>query len=248
MAFLIEPPHTRLMCLRSTRTATGRDGRAANHWNRSTCDLPVSHSVTFSEYRVSGVSEFGAAVDEIFSRAGAIARWYTPFDRGELTMSARAMYAPLTGTPDAIRAHRCVQNHRRWWSATDSERKAIGAPGSRDRGTCGSRAGSFSCLRWRDSHSCLRWRGQALNAHRDYSLLVPAGFQLVEHGWEPSIPLLRVRQWRTPPSWRCTSGCCTNLPARCHLRNLCGRMRFAFRLRRGQVRGHERAGDGRLVG
>ena len=54
---------------------------------------------TFSTYRVSGTSTFGAKVDETFSRTGDRGEWKTTADHGSRTVSGTAEYAPLAGTP-----------------------------------------------------------------------------------------------------------------------------------------------------
>ncbi len=63
---------------------------------------------TYRDYRVTGVSTFGAKVDETFRMEGGRAHWTSTSDTGEMAAAGTAMYSPLGGTPDtfsvAIRA------------------------------------------------------------------------------------------------------------------------------------------------
>ena len=59
---------------------------------------------TFSRYRVTGTSTFGAKVDETYTRTGDRAEWTTTSDRGSRTVSGSAEYTPLAGTPAASEA------------------------------------------------------------------------------------------------------------------------------------------------
>ena len=57
---------------------------------------------TFSRYAVTGQSEFGAAVDESFSRAGDQLQWRSKSDSGRMTLHGTALYTPLSGSPAAM--------------------------------------------------------------------------------------------------------------------------------------------------
>ena len=57
---------------------------------------------TFSRYAVTGQSEFGAAVDESFSRAGDQLQWRSKSDSGRMTLHGTALYTPLGGSPAAM--------------------------------------------------------------------------------------------------------------------------------------------------
>lgn len=56
---------------------------------------------TFKRYRVTGVSTFGAPVDEMFIRDGDVGRWKSTSDQGEHRFSGTALYTPLGGTPQS---------------------------------------------------------------------------------------------------------------------------------------------------
>jgi len=156
----------------------------------------VAANGTFSEYRVKGIAESGAIVDEVFIRAGEMARWQSPFDGGEVKMPAHAMYAPLAGTPEVLSV-------------------LIAASGARsDRGLPLIPTGKLSVRRVADIEvgagrakrlvqllaleglgfmPTLVWASDE-STPRMFALLVPAGFQLIEQGWESSVPLLRAKQ------------------------------------------------------
>lgn len=59
---------------------------------------------TFSEYHVTGISEYGAPVDERFTRTGSRALWKSASESGEKTVSGTALYVPLNGSfqPDSV--------------------------------------------------------------------------------------------------------------------------------------------------
>lgn len=54
---------------------------------------------TFSSYRVTGSTTFGAPVDESFGRDGNHAWWKSTSDEGKQTVDGTALYSPLGGTP-----------------------------------------------------------------------------------------------------------------------------------------------------
>jgi hypothetical protein len=53
---------------------------------------------TFSDYQVSGSSEMGAQVDEVFERRGDSAQWRSTAENGSATVSGSALYVPLSGS------------------------------------------------------------------------------------------------------------------------------------------------------
>ncbi|MFX5839780.1 hypothetical protein ABTE60_20940, partial [Acinetobacter baumannii] len=48
---------------------------------------------TFVRYAVKGTSTFGAPVDESFVREGAVARWKSTSDQGEMRLDGTARYS-----------------------------------------------------------------------------------------------------------------------------------------------------------
>ena len=54
---------------------------------------------TYSQYKVTGTSTFGAKVDETFSRVGDNAQWKSTSDQGKQSVSGTALYSALGGTP-----------------------------------------------------------------------------------------------------------------------------------------------------
>lgn len=57
---------------------------------------------TYSEYKVTGTSTFGAKVDETFSRQGDKVEWKSTSDQGRQAVSGTAMYSALGGTPQGF--------------------------------------------------------------------------------------------------------------------------------------------------
>jgi hypothetical protein len=56
----------------------------------------------FRSYRQTGVSTFGAKVDERFELSGNEARWSSPAEQGRQALAGPAIYLPADGTPEAI--------------------------------------------------------------------------------------------------------------------------------------------------
>ena len=52
----------------------------------------------YTEYHVTGISEYGAPVDEQFTRSGNRAVWKSTSEHGEKSVSGTALYVPLNGT------------------------------------------------------------------------------------------------------------------------------------------------------
>jgi hypothetical protein len=156
----------------------------------------VAANGTFSEYRVKGSAESGAVVDEVFVRAGEIARWQTPFDRGEVTMPAHAMYAPLAGTPEVLSVLIAASR-----ASGDRGLPLIptGMLAVRRVAEIEVRAGSsrrlvqLLALEGLGFMPTLVWVNDE-STPRVFARLVPAGFELIEQGWESSVPLLRAKQ------------------------------------------------------
>ena len=57
---------------------------------------------TYTSYKVTGVSTYGAAVDESFTRTGSKATWKSTSDKGEQAVKGLALYSPLGGTPESL--------------------------------------------------------------------------------------------------------------------------------------------------
>jgi hypothetical protein len=55
---------------------------------------------TFSSYRQTGRTTFGANLDERFSTSGRRARWSSPAERGEMLLEGPAVYLPSYGSPE----------------------------------------------------------------------------------------------------------------------------------------------------
>lgn len=54
---------------------------------------------TYSQYKVTGTSTFGAKVEETFSRTGDNAQWKSTSDEGKQSVAGTALYSALGGTP-----------------------------------------------------------------------------------------------------------------------------------------------------
>src|SRR5262245_51178655 len=67
-------------------------------------EFTLDKSATFANYRVKGISEFGALVDETYTRTGDTARWKSASDKGEQRVEGTALYWPVAGSPAVFSA------------------------------------------------------------------------------------------------------------------------------------------------
>jgi hypothetical protein len=65
-------------------------------------EFKVGKDGTFTTYHVTGQTEIGAPVDEMFTRDGDKASWTSTTDKGEQTVYGGALYTPLAGTPETF--------------------------------------------------------------------------------------------------------------------------------------------------
>ena len=65
-------------------------------------EYTLADDVTYRKYKVTGVSTFGAKVDESFSRDGDKAQWKSTSDEGAQDVAGTALYSALGGTPDGF--------------------------------------------------------------------------------------------------------------------------------------------------
>ena len=65
-------------------------------------DIAVGADGTFKSYRVTGKSTFGATVDESYRLTGNRASWRASADKGEITLSTPAIYAPVESSLEPL--------------------------------------------------------------------------------------------------------------------------------------------------
>ena len=61
--------------------------------------LRVASDGTLAAFRATGTHEFGAKIDETFTRDGDLARWKSEEERGERRLTAPAFYLPVADAP-----------------------------------------------------------------------------------------------------------------------------------------------------
>jgi len=151
---------------------------------------------TFSRYRVTGTSTFGAKVDETYARTGDRAEWKTRADRGSRTVSGTAEYAPLAGTPAASEATVAALAKR-----TDGRLPLV--PG----GTLTMRELAREQVSNGDKQKTVRLlavTGQGLTPNfgwftdeatpRLFAFIAPGYLQMLPEGWESTGAQLETRQ------------------------------------------------------
>ncbi len=159
-------------------------------------EYALSPDGTFSRYRITGVSTFGAKVDETYRRSGNQAAWTTTADRGTRAVAGVAQYAPLGGTPQSISATVAALAKR-----ADGRLPLV--PG----GTLSMRELARETLtRGGDTKTVrlLAITGQGLTPNFGwftgdatpalFGFVVPGYLQMLPEGWEAAGPQLEARQ------------------------------------------------------
>lgn len=151
---------------------------------------------TFVRYAVKGTSTFGAPVDESFVREGAVARWKSTSDQGEMRLDGTALYSPLGGTPQASSvaiaalARRADGKLPLVPSGTLTMRKVdeaevVSATGKRKVQLLAVTGVGFTpTFAWATTDA----------EPRLFAFIFPGFLQLIEEGWQANAAALEARQ------------------------------------------------------
>ena len=159
-------------------------------------EFSLNDDGTFRTYRVTGVSTFGAPVDESFTLADGVARWKSTSDDGQQPVAAGAQYSPLGGTPAAISASLAALAARADGrlplipSGTLSARKVGEAQVRRDADT---RAVQLLAITGVGFTPIFAW-ATAEARPRLFAYIYPGFLQMVEAGWERNADALEAVQ------------------------------------------------------
>ncbi|MET0807141.1 MAG: amidohydrolase family protein [Pseudoxanthomonas sp.] len=151
---------------------------------------------TYSQYKVTGTSTFGARVDEIFSRNGAAAEWKSTADQGSLPVTGSALYSALGGTPDGFSVAMTALSRRADGrlplipSGTLTLRKVAEAEVSRG---ADKRSVQLVAMTGVGLTPTFAWATGGDNP-RLFAFIYPGFLQLIEAGWEANADALEARQ------------------------------------------------------
>ena len=151
---------------------------------------------TYSRYKVSGVSTFGAKVDETFSRDGDHAQWKSTSDQGQQDITGTALYSALGGTPEGFSVALNALSLRSDGklplipSGTMTLRKVQEAQVSRGSE---KRTVALVAVTGIGLTPTFAWSTTGPNP-RLFAFIFPGYLQLVEEGWEASAEALEKQQ------------------------------------------------------
>ncbi|KAF1711794.1 amidohydrolase family protein [Pseudoxanthomonas sacheonensis] len=151
---------------------------------------------TYSQYKVSGTSTFGAKVDETFSRTGDSAEWKSTSDQGKQSVSGTALYSALGGTPEGFSVAMSALAKRSDGklplipSGTLTVRKVADAEVTRGGE---KRAVQLVAMTGVGLTPSFAWSTTGDNP-RLFAFIYPGFLQLIEEGWESNAAALETRQ------------------------------------------------------
>ena len=151
---------------------------------------------TYSQYKVTGTSTFGAKVDETFSRAGDNAEWKSTSDEGKQRVSGTALYSTLGGTPEGFSVAMSALAKRSDGklplipSGTLTVRKVADAEVNHGRE---KRTVQLVAMTGVGLTPTFAWSTTG-DSPRLFAFIYPGFLQLIEEGWESNAMALETRQ------------------------------------------------------
>jgi cytosine/adenosine deaminase-related metal-dependent hydrolase len=151
---------------------------------------------TYSQYKVTGTSTFGAKVDETFSRKGDSAEWKSTSDQGKQSVSGTALYSALGGTPEGFSVAMSALAKRGDGklplipSGTLTVRKVADAEVTRGGE---KRTVQLVAMTGVGLTPSFTWSTTGDNP-RLFAFIYPGFLQLIEEGWESNAAALETRQ------------------------------------------------------
>lgn len=151
---------------------------------------------TYSQYKVTGTSTFGAKVNETFSRTGDNAEWKSTSDQGKQQVSGTALYSTLGGTPEGFSVAMSALAKRSDGklplipSGTLTVRKVADAEVSHGSE---KRTVQLVAMTGVGLTPTFAWSTTGDNP-RLFAFIYPGFLQLIEEGWESNAMALETRQ------------------------------------------------------
>ncbi|MEO6103012.1 MAG: amidohydrolase family protein [Pseudoxanthomonas sp.] len=151
---------------------------------------------TYSHYKVTGTSTFGAKVDETFSRNADEIEWKSTSDQGRQAVSGTALYSPLGGTPEGFSVAMSALSKR-----SDGKLPLIpsGALSVRKVGDAEVRRGTekrkvqLVAMTGVGLTPTFAWATTG-DSPRLFAFIYPGFLQLIEEGWEANADVLEKQQ------------------------------------------------------
>lgn len=151
---------------------------------------------TYSQYKVTGTSTFGAKVEETFSRTGDSAQWKSTSDQGKQSVSGTALYSALGGTPAGFSVAMSALAKRSDGklplipSGTLTVRKVADAEVVRGSD---KRTVQLVAMTGVGLTPTFAWATTGADP-RLFAFIYPGFLQLIEEGWESNAMALETRQ------------------------------------------------------
>jgi imidazolonepropionase-like amidohydrolase len=151
---------------------------------------------TLQRFRVTGTSEFGAAIDESFERSGRHVRWHAPSEQGERDIDAPTAYVPIWYTPETLASvvRAALRRGQDGLTALPSGRLSVRVLVDtvvRQGGQ--SREVALYALSGVGLTPTMVWLGKEPGAPL-FALIFPGWAQLIERGWAEAAPVLEALQ------------------------------------------------------
>ena len=159
-------------------------------------EYTLAEDGTYTRYKVSGVSTFGAKVDETFSRDGDRVQWKSTSDTGTQQVAGTALYSALGGTPAGFSvaisalAKRSDGKLPLIPSGTLTVRKINQAQVTRGNDT---RTVELVAVTGIGLTPTFAWATTG-DSPRLFAFIFPGFLQLIEEGWEANAPALEQQQ------------------------------------------------------
>ncbi|RYG14196.1 MAG: amidohydrolase [Burkholderiales bacterium] len=151
---------------------------------------------TYTRYKVTGVSTFGAKVDETFSREGDRVQWKSTSDAGTQQVAGTALYSALGGTPAGFSVAISALAKRGDGklplipSGTLTVRKISQAKVTSGKDT---RTVELVAVTGIGLTPTFAWATSG-DSPRLFAFIFPGFLQLIEEGWEANAPALEQQQ------------------------------------------------------
>jgi len=159
-------------------------------------EFTLAKDGTFARYHVTGVSTYGAPVDETFTRTGDKASWKSTSDKGEQAVRGTELYSPLGGTPAGFSVAIAALANRKDGklpmipSGVLTGRKLVEAEVSKGNE---KRKVELIALTGIGFTPITVWATTG-KSPRLFAFIYPGELQLVEEGWEKNGAALEARQ------------------------------------------------------
>jgi hypothetical protein len=155
----------------------------------------IGSDTTYKTFAVKGTSTFGAPVEESFSLADGRAKWKSLSDSGEMAVTGRALYSPISGTPaqfEVLLAAAAASGGEVALLPTGMLRARKVAEQALE-GPAGKRTVNLMAITGQGFTPTFVW-ATSDQAPRLFAFIFPGVVQLVQEGWQKQAEVLEERQ------------------------------------------------------